>query len=264
MQQRRLRALLALSLLNTPDVPREVVESDDAHVLRWRNASRLMADRFIFSPRCDDLVVLSRMPGHLAQKVRNFPGIRRHDVDFDHSSLELSHIPTGSSLSFQYSLGRHRHTCDKYVLLGKFDNIPTDRDLTEDEEQTLAALPPITPDAETLLAGLTARLWISSPPEGWAVSALVDDPLRRERYDVDDFVYLWGHGADWVLRWGGWHPVPASDVATALTHPLVGIVGAAAAQSRPDSAKVTLGRATLHLERHCEYKAWMRRRAGIA
>jgi hypothetical protein len=107
-------------------------------------------------------------------------------------------------------------------------------------------------DAERLLAGLVARITCWHKREGWAVSRLThDDLVDRQRHSGDhNFLHLWGGDTDWVLRWGGSRSVPATDVARALTHDIIGVTGASYVSTGADQAEVRLGKARLVLEVH--------------
>ncbi|MGW2665143.1 hypothetical protein ACWCW7_29670 [Nocardia tengchongensis] len=260
--QQRMRAQLALMLLNSAEPPQELVEADDNRGHLWRDIYGLMVNSLVFSPRFNDLAVFSDMPGHFVGKIHNFPGIRLERVDWGHDALVLKHLPTGGNLSFRYwpnHRPRMRERCPQYTLLGKVDSLRQTPELEDEEKLALSCMPAMTEDAERLLAGLVSRLYLHSPTERWAVGALIDDPLRRPRPKASPFgfTYCWGRGRDWVVRWGGGrHAVPAEDVARALTHPVVGLAKATIGRQERDRADVYFGDATLRLERHFPRDRW--------
>jgi hypothetical protein len=120
------------------------------------------------------------------------------------------------------------------------------------ERSVLDAIPSMHPDAECLLAGLTARLTCWHKEQRWAVSRLVHDDIAGRQFDCEGwtFLHLWGEDAEWILRWSGYGSVPAADVARAFTHEIVGLPKATAEVRTADRAELRLGRATLVLERH--------------
>lgn len=261
-EQRALRATLALFLLNSL-APREVIEPGDERILSRRDSSRLMWERVIASPRFDEFAIFSDMPGHLVQKVRNIPGIRKYEKRYEHNALVLRHVPTGGALSFRHVDWAQPSSRDRrYIMPAHFDGLPSDPDLDEREQVVVAAMPPMHADAEALLAGLTARLWLASRSEGWAVSGLVRDGRPRPYTRITPFLYLWGHEDQWVLRWGGWSSVAVVEVAHALTHPRIGIAGAEARKVSSSRYVVSLGRATLELEKPHVPTNWMHRFSG--
>lgn len=257
-----MRAQLALLLLNSGEPPQELVEANDNRGHLWRDTYGLMVNTLVFSPRFNDLAVFSSMPGHFVGKIHNFPGIRFERVDSKHDALVLKHLPTGGNLSLRYWPSHHprmREQCPEPTLLGKVDSLRRTPELEDEEKLALSRIPAMTEDAERLLAGLLSRLYLHCPTERWAVGALIDDPLRRPRPkgSAFGFTYCWGHGRDWVVRWGGGrHAVPVEDVARALTHPVVGLAKATIGRHEQDRAEVCFGDATLHLERHFPSDRW--------
>lgn len=261
--QQRMRAQLALMLLNSGESPQELVEANDNRGYLWRDVYGLMVNSLVFSPRFNDLAVFSDMPGHFVGKIRNFPGIRFEHADLEHDALVLKHLPTGANLSFRYWPNHRpgmREQCPEPTLVGKVHSLRQTLELEDKEKLALSCIPAMTEDAERLLAGLVSRLYLSSPTERWAVGALIDDPLRRPRpkSSAFGFTYCWGYGRDWVVRWGGGrHAVPAEDVVRALTHPVVGLAEATVGRQEPDRAEVCFGDATLRLERHFPRDRWL-------
>ncbi|MEV0544142.1 hypothetical protein [Nocardia salmonicida] len=243
---------MALFLLNSSEPPADLAESLPHRTIRQSSISRLLSYTMIFSPRYDEFVILSDMPDHIIQSAR-MPGLRRNRVDGEQHSLLLDHVPTSARVRFcPWNSHNASHQRDLKVYPLHFDEMSDEWALRGAERAVVDAVPEIHHDSEVLLAGLLSRLWLSSKREGWAVSGLTSDALRRwEKHDHeygDEFVYLWGSDSDWVLRWGGLGSVPAVDVARALTHEVVGIDGAHALHRGVDRSEVRLGRARLVLE----------------
>lgn len=127
-----------------------------------------------------------------------------------------------------------------------------DNDLTAHERRALAAVPPISGQATTLLAGLVSRYNLVDRRGHWATS-LSWDPLERpgvERRKEPEVIRhgpvrrLWGAGDSWELRWTG-YPEPR-DLALALTHREAGVKGAEFTR-HGDTYRVVLGTASLDL-----------------
>ncbi|MFE3983093.1 hypothetical protein ACFXPR_01290 [Nocardia tengchongensis] len=255
VDQRRFRAIMSLFLLNTDTPPRDVAESPAHKVIRYSSISSLLCYTMTFSPQYDEFVVLSDMPDHIIQSVR-MPGLRRNCIGNNEDWLLLTQVTTGAHVRFcPWAQDHPSHKRDLKVRSHHFHNLPAELDLRADEQEALDAIPEMDPDSERLLAGLVSRLWLSSRREGWAVSGLTWDALARfhkpsgGRPDFH-FRYLWGSGAEWILRWGGLQSVPAADVARALTHVAIGIEGAYAIHRGPHRSEVHLGQARLVLECH--------------
>jgi hypothetical protein len=119
------------------------------------------------------------------------------------------------------------------------------------DTETLAAqlIAPMHPDAEQLLAALTARLTLQDPNETWTVGGLTWDTLpRRDLGSRDDTHHnLWGHDTTWKLRWGGPGSVPAAEVGIALTHPFIGLGGATMQVADDGSTTVRFGAASVEM-----------------
>jgi hypothetical protein len=251
---------MALWLLNFY-APPCVTEVDD-HGGMWRHGvSRLLSYSIEFSPQVDEFTVLSHDPDHILWSVmvlsadsrHGVPGLRPVEAEPDGEWLLFRHLPTGARLRFRYfSRGNPRLRKPPWFVSTNWREACRHPKLFEQEKAALDSVPPMHDDAEVLLAGLVARLWTWSEPEQWAVSGLIWDDLRRTCHPQDDdILYLWGHGADWVIRWGGDTAVPPSDVARAMTHELIGIEGATPTFIDEHHAEVRYGRATLRLERRC-------------
>ncbi|MFC0845390.1 hypothetical protein ACFH04_16970 [Streptomyces noboritoensis] len=252
-EQRLFRALLALALFNG-----NVYTGPTA---KWNYAVVASYDP-VMSPRRDQLVMVAeRAPENVASRLlptkevtsRGVPGLRYEDSYKCHErySVRLRHLPTGAVLTITgdpagcqggNSLSLVPH--DRYLTV--------DHGLTTHERRALAAIPPISHDATTLLAGLVSRYNLVDRRGRWATS-LSWDPLERpgveHRREADVIHHgavhrLWGTGDSWAFRWTG-YPEPR-DLAQALTHREAGIKGAGFTR-QGDAYKVVLGAASLEL-----------------
>ncbi|MGW1196662.1 hypothetical protein ACWD4B_12580 [Streptomyces sp. NPDC002536] len=251
--QRAFRALLALALFNG-----NVYTGPTA---RWNYAVVASYDP-VMSPRQDQLVMVAeRAPENVATRLlatkeassRGVP-VLRHEVSYTchgQRSLCLRHLPTGALLTITGDpAGCRRGKKRSHAPLHPY--LTVDHSLTAHERRELAATPPISVNATTLLAGLVSRYNLVDRRGRWATS-LSWDPLERSepehRREPDVMRHgavrrLWGAGDSWAFRWTG-HPEPR-DLALALTHWEAGIKGAAFSRNG-DSYRVTLGTASLDL-----------------
>ncbi|MFI6345233.1 hypothetical protein [Streptomyces sp. NPDC050560] len=251
--QRAFRALLALAFFNG-----NVYTGPTA---KWNYVVVASYDP-VMSPRHDQLVMVAeRAPENVATRLlttdgagsRGIPGLR-HEVSYEchgQRSLCLRHLPTGALLTITGDpagcrRGRRRSLSPQHRYL------TIDHDVTNHERRALAAVPPMSHDATTLLAGLVSRYNLADRRGRWATS-LSWDPLdrpsavHRRKSDVrmhGAMRRLWGSGDSWVYRWTG-YPEP-HDLAIALTHREVGIKGARFTRTR-GAFRVTLGTASLEL-----------------
>lgn len=262
-EQRRFRALMALFLLNTHEVPEEVrLDAEGYRVIACAGVSRLVWSSIEISPQPGDLSILTGNPDHLVQCVattnvrirHGIPGLRAVEVEGEGEALLLRHLPTGGLLRFRYyESGNRRRRRPPWFYPTNWRRLVRAPLMHADERATLEYVPPMHEDAVFLLAGLMARVSCRSEQEGWAVGYLFRDDLPDRRWGGHDgrqFVHLWGGDAEWVLRWGGSGSVPPADVARALTHEFIGMSGATHVIKEPDRAEVRLGRARLLLEHH--------------
>ncbi|MFD4879314.1 hypothetical protein ACFWOB_38990 [Streptomyces sp. NPDC058420] len=249
--QRSFRAFFALGLFN--DGPA------GARPGAW-GYTRLSAYDPVVSPRWDELVVIAeRAPdnvvGWLVPKQNRgmlcVPGLRLAAMSTrDWGTFYLRHEPTGARLVVT---GRRAGPLrDDERRSGSWrDALLEGEPLSGAERRAMGSVPSMTPDAEVLLAGLVTRYAMEDRREKWATSWSWD-PLDRSgdrRQDADLMSRnverrLWGEGDSWELRWTG-YPYPA-DLARALTHPVVGIPGAALHLHR-DIFEVTYGSALLEI-----------------
>lgn len=103
--------------------------------------------------------------------------------------------------------------------------------LSPAEHKALAAIPEMTEEIETLLAGLAVRLNVQDPEGRWAMGYWFWDPLQRPerpRSMTRAERRLGGWGTAWELRWSSYPHV--SDVAAILTHPVIGVAGCSATE----------------------------------
>jgi hypothetical protein len=87
-EQRRFRATLALLLLNTLEVPRNLKLSDESSRMALSGVSRLIATSIVVSPQFDDLSVLTDVPDHLVQCISS-GGDSTHGVSDTSSTTTL-------------------------------------------------------------------------------------------------------------------------------------------------------------------------------
>lgn len=218
--QRRLRALLALGLLNhgpTSTWPRNVSLAD---VTRYT---------LVVSARHDNLVLTTRAPYNVACWLvgRNrlpqigLPGLRV-ETSYE-EGWRLRHLPTGAALTVTSDRnGRLRGPAtagSNYAQLWT-TGVP----LTAEEHAVLNALPPLRADTETLLAALTVRLCAHAPDESWDVgtwfSSLAGRPSRAHHHQRR----LAAAADQCTLHWDS-DPHP-DDLFASLTDPVIGLVGA--------------------------------------
>ncbi|WP_199546300.1 hypothetical protein [Streptomyces sp. N35] len=228
--QRRLRALLALGLLN--DGQLGAVE-----VGEWA-LTGLIAKEPVFSPRPDHLAIVVCMsynsvrhlvPNHPRSQVHRLPGLRLEQQVG--GTYLLRHLPTGASLSVT---DEPTTRPDPASVTGLKRNRlwRTDVDVTSDEQAALGEVPPMTDAAEVLLAGLLVRFSLRDPAGRWSLANWDTHPLDRPLPQASLSSHrLWGHGERWMLEWSCDYPSGA-DVAAALTDPKAGIVGAKAVDAR--------------------------------
>ncbi|MCZ4506729.1 hypothetical protein O3Q52_00600 [Streptomyces sp. ActVer] len=252
-EQRAFLALLALALFNG-----NVYTGPTA---RW-NYSVVASYDPVMSPRRDQLVIVAeRAPENVATRLlateksasRGVPGLRYEDSHTCHEqhSICLRHLPTGALLTITGDPAACEHG-NRRSLAPRYRYLTVHHDLTADERRALVAIPPISRDATTLLAGLVSRYNLVDRRGRWATS-LSWDPLERpgvERRREPDVIrhgairQLWGARDSWALRWTG-YPEPR-DLALALTHREAGIKGAEFTR-HGDAYRVVLGTSSLDL-----------------
>ncbi|ROQ23236.1 hypothetical protein EDD98_7686 [Streptomyces sp. PanSC19] len=184
---------------------------------------------FIVSPRQDDLVLITHAASNIANRL--LPGEHKSDVlclpgmrllDDPDDAYRLIHLPTGGRLT----------TTNRSNGTGGGRSYPArswkrvNEPLTSRETEVLDALPPMTSDAEALLAALTSRLWLRDPYGSWAIGGWFSPPPRRDRETIRSHGHarrLDGSGDQWELTWTS-YPYP-EDLVAALSHPRAGLRG---------------------------------------
>lgn len=252
--QRRFRAQLAVHIFNcgTPiGLPGigDVASTFDFLSYTMTVSPRFDLIQFAIPGAVENAV--GRLTAPLGQLEFAVPGLRLAAAAFQHTYYMI-HIPTGAHVVFS----KHSHFYSQEEIVAKGEPlrrhidsfVPLGVPLQAAEERQLAATPPMTADAEVLLAGLVARIDVEDPGGDWATGGWWTDRLRREPpagYRLVGPTYLWGSGAQWVLRWSG-HPYPV-DIIGCLTDPRFGIRGAHASGTG-NNRVIRLGDASLSLE----------------
>lgn len=261
-EQRRFRAVLALLLLNGRDDGRREDSYLDArypgrHYFAAWGMSRLRSYTITYSAQYNELVLISDIHAHLTaplcprpnpEQLVGLPGLRPLDRDPAGKWYRFTHVPTGGILRLQ-GIGRPLHWGPSPEAAHYWDKMDQLSELHDTETLAAQLIAPMHPDAEQLLAALTARLTLEDPDEAWAVGGLTWDTLRRPDLGSRDDThnYLWGHDSTWKLRWGGPGSVPAADVGIALTHPFIGLRGATMQTADDGSTTVRFGAASLEM-----------------
>ncbi|MEV7288329.1 hypothetical protein AB0O01_27905 [Streptomyces sp. NPDC093252] len=244
-QQRQLNAMLALGLFNRGD--------EGASPKRW-TINTLTWYTIKVSPRWNRLVFIADAPMNVAQYLvpdsENYlrvPGMRLRGGVFG-SCYVLEHVPTGGELVVTddpngKAVGRLSDTDRRMLSL--------DTPLLSEEKRLYAALPVMTPDAQTLLAGVAVRMSMADPGRRWATGNWYWDPLQRMGHtEVEGYGdpqrRLWGEGDEWEAQWTG-YPY-AQDVALALTDPVIGVRDAKLS-TRRHGYEVTLKGSVLKIRR---------------
>lgn len=219
--QRRLRFLLALGVFNQGH--------SQASPGDWAVAGITSYD-LVLSPRFDHLVIVCRTPYNAVcwlvpdgRAVSRIPGLRM--CEQIGGTYLLRHLACGASMSVTAQTSTPPDASDLYGH-GRSGLWSTHTTMTDSEWDVLESLPPTTPTAEVLLAGLLVRLCLKDPADGWAVGQFSEDPLGRLERGVSRYAFrrLWGAGDRWELEWCP-YPVP-DDLVQALVDPFVGIPGA--------------------------------------
>ncbi|WP_309030899.1 hypothetical protein [Streptomyces alfalfae] len=220
--QQRLRALLALGIFNSGPLQQWPGT--------WGMGSLTHYD-VTFSPRHDDLVLITPTPSNVLQylvprgKLGGVPGLRLQEARAD--AFVLRHLVTGARMTitdrppvpaFDGGFEEHRRVWTVH------------HGLTSHEQEALADVPPMTEDALALLSGLVARIGLCDSDQRWALGNWFADPLDRTLAWNRRGRRLWGHGDWWELTWSSF-PFH-DDVAMALTDPRAGVAGAQAVQGR--------------------------------
>ncbi|RJQ83363.1 hypothetical protein D5S17_00330 [Pseudonocardiaceae bacterium YIM PH 21723] len=222
--QRRLRALLAVLLLN----------NDPSGTVIDCGLSGLLNTGLVLSPRFDEFVLLTDDPqrvvrlllpgddGHLG-----LPGLRPMRTDEERGGFVFRHPPSRALLRVAPTRARRISPPTEWLEASRSAR------LTSIETQVSATVPAMHPDAMRLLGALASRLTMRHPAGRWAVGKLTWDPLAEFRVartitEGPRQYRLTGAGADWSLRWSGGMPVPPGEVAIGLTDSFAGLPGAVA------------------------------------
>ncbi|WP_214402552.1 hypothetical protein [Pseudonocardia lacus] len=243
-RQRKLRALLALHVFNGGRMGVEAPA--DTRV------DTITRYTMILSPRHDDLVVVAEAPRNVAAYLVNshpddgLPGMRMVGRP-GRSTFQMLHLPTGATLTITDESGHHSGipAPDPESWWPGSRWCGTDVDVTDSERAALDGLPPVSPDAEQLLAALIVRICTADPNANWALGTWFSDPLPRPDpigAPRDAGRRLWGEGDSWELRWSG---LPYGiDVVSSLTDHAIGLPGTGLSRSGRDYT-VTHGSCTL-------------------
>ncbi|MFE9575354.1 hypothetical protein ACFYO1_03130 [Nocardia sp. NPDC006044] len=257
-QQRRFRALFALSLLNFDSAGRP------QPMVSVYNASTFLCYSMVVSPRFDRLVfivpgaaenVVGRVLGSPSSLRSGVPGLRLEAVGkaFGRTygeSFHLLHLPTGArvivaaSSNFEAIANCAR---DPETL----DHFPgPDLPLADVEREALEGVPAMTFEIEALLAALVSYLDVRDPERQWATGMWWGDPIGRPKRpglapSFERFAQLWGYGDSWKLKWNG-YPYP-EDLISCFTSSTVGLPGASAVK-QADAWRIRLGESSLMLQ----------------
>jgi hypothetical protein len=254
-QQRRFRALLALSLLNYDS------GGHQHPTVSVYNASTFLAYTMIVSPRFDKLVFV--VPGATENTVgrllsapgypeNGVPGLRLAAIGKAAGKafgrcFHLVHLPTGAravitaSSNFDAPSGPGGEVVDDYPS--------PETPLAGVERDALSGVPAMSDEIETMLAALVSYLDIRDPQGSWATGMWSWDPFKRAKRvglacSTERFSQLWGAGRAWELSWNG-YPYP-EDLLACFTSPIVGIPGVSVVQEA-DRWQIRLGSSSLQL-----------------
>lgn len=254
--QRRFRAILAVLML-TEHTDHNLGQDTVARCV----ASSVLRQMIRIAAWPEELVLLSDIPHHLVQKVlprdmgstvHGIPGLRCLDADpVAGRWYRFLHVGTGGVFRLQYAGPTPEEYCFRPEpdWPDSWNPVTSVQALTENEAHILAQIPEMHEDLETLLAGLIVRLSCQDPDNRWALGELDWDPLRRGRPKAVTYRrYLWGSGTDWTLHYNG--PIPADDIAAALTDARIGITGARITSRHDGLVRVERGTASLEISNY--------------
>ncbi|WP_020385293.1 hypothetical protein [Kribbella catacumbae] len=257
-QQRELRFFLGMLFLNQGE--KIAARQGDLAVCA---SCEILRENIVISPWHNELVLLSDIHQHLIQKilprggtgsVSGIPGLRCYDADEYGRWYRFLHLPTGGFLRLQGTQkAKDAYTMpiaagNGYDWPRRWNTTVASEPLTPGEAKIAAAIPAADPDLQTLVAGVVVRLTSQHPDSAWALGSLLWDPLQRDRSGSFPRLRrtLWRTKGQWNLAFNG--PIPAADIASALTDPDIGIPGAYISDPSGPTA-VTLGSATLHVRK---------------
>ena len=220
--QRSMRSLISLCLFN-----------GDGGGLPGTRIHVLTHYSIIMSPRYDELRLITDSPdnvtGYLRSDVRGggIPGMRLQSMDCNYL-FRLVHLPTGARLSV--GLPRTvRRECREMPCPHEVTDFREDSVITNAERDALKFAQVPQGDVGLLASALLVRLSMADPKGMWAAGGWFSDPLRRTLTPATDSARsrrLAGTGNNWRLSWEGF-PF-AEDLASMITHPIVGVAGAKA------------------------------------
>ncbi|WP_157119617.1 hypothetical protein [Nocardia xishanensis] len=254
-QQRRFRALLALSLFNFDSAGRQ------HPIVSVYNASTFLSYTMTVSPRFDLLVfvvpgapenAVGRLLGSPTYPDTGVPGLRLFAAGKAAGRalgecFHLLHLPTGArAVVTASSTFETAHNADGPID----DRYPgPDMPLTDVERAAVDGVPPMTVEIETILAALVSYLNVRDPDRRWATGTWWWDPFHRPprpglARPFERFSQLWGTDKTWELSWNG-YPYP-EDLAACFTAPMIGLPQASFVQER-GRAHIRLGSSSLTL-----------------
>ncbi|QNE18103.1 hypothetical protein F1D05_09645 [Kribbella qitaiheensis] len=257
-QQRALRFFLGMLFFNQGDQ----IASGQGDLAAC-SSCEILRENIVISPWHDELVLLSDIHRHLIQKIlprgaagsaSGIPGLRCYEADEYGRWYRFLHLPTGGLLRLQGTQTSKEAyiapsaASDSYRWPQCRSASQVSQPLTPGEAKIAAAMPAADPDLQTLIAGIVVRLTSQHPRGDWALGSLLRDPLQRGRSGSFRRLRrtLWKTNGRWNLAFNG--PIPAEDIASALTDPGIGIPSAYVSDSSGSTA-VTLGSATLHIRK---------------
>ncbi|MFB6724917.1 hypothetical protein ACFCV3_32370 [Kribbella sp. NPDC056345] len=257
-QQRALRFFLGMLFLNQNE--KIAARQGDLAVCA---SCEILRENIVISPGHNELVLLSDIHQHFIQKilprdyagsVSGIPGLRCYEADEYGRWYRFLHLPTGGFLRLQGTLkAKNAYTKPTTASSGhgwsrRWNTTDASTPLTPGEAKIAAAMPASTPDLQTLIAGVVVRLTSQHPDSVWALGSLLWDPLQRDQSESFPRLRrtLWKTKGRWNLAFNG--PIPAEDIASALTDPAIGIPGAHIGDPSEPTA-VILGSATLHIRK---------------
>jgi hypothetical protein len=218
-RQQRLRALLAVHVLNTGASAAEAVVSGVAGII---------SRDLVLSPRYDDLVIFTDTPAAVAGCIagrahQRLPGMRLESRQGD--TLVLRHLPTTATLTVRNELDTGRRAVQTSKDEASWALLQTPFD--DDERVALDAVPAMSDSARQLIAGLFVRMSCRHPYSGWDIGTWSQDPLDRPRprsaRRFRSERRLWGNGDHWELSWSD-YPY-GDDLLACLVDPIIGLEG---------------------------------------
>ncbi|GAA0631065.1 hypothetical protein GCM10010174_59840 [Kutzneria viridogrisea] len=244
--QRRLRALMALLVLNPSRGDRPPSDTDSSppgwrQLARWdlsgtlaaADQIRLLPDELLFSATRPDELVDALIPTPHLIHPTGLPGLRLLTAAADGSWLQCRHVPTRALIRIE-ALGSATIDCGRRGR--PWQAVDNGWALTSPEMRAMTAVPAVHPHARTLLSALLARLTTAGPER------------FREASAGFGWHRLWGRSRHWVF-WCENRDV-VMDLATALVDAGVGLPGASLLFSTGASATVGYGNAALRLSSH--------------